>query len=102
MKSHATGYITTIIYDDFVNKFNGLLESLLLLINSIRLSNKLYEKKTVGYYTDIKHKSVCLVVNIFTVYSYGFLFYCTMVSLASDSGWPDTYTLLHKLPLKSH
>ena len=39
----------------------------------------------VGYNLDIMRQSACLVLNPFTVYSYGFLFICTMVGQASDS-----------------
>ena len=34
---------------------------------------------------DIMRQSACLVVNLITVYSYGFLFHCTTVGQASDS-----------------
>ena len=39
----------------------------------------------VGYNLDIMRQSACLVLNQITVYSYGFLFNCTMVGQASDS-----------------
>ena len=39
----------------------------------------------VGYNLDIMRQSACLVLNPITVYSYGFLFNCTMVGQASDS-----------------
>ena len=38
-----------------------------------------------GYNLDIMRQSACLVLNPITVYSYGFLFNCTMVGQASDS-----------------
>ena len=38
-----------------------------------------------GYNMDIMRQSACLVVNIITVYSYGFLFNCATVDQASDS-----------------
>ena len=38
----------------------------------------------VGYNLDIMRQSACLVLNPITVYSYGFLFNCTMVGQASD------------------
>ena len=41
--------------------------------------------KRVGYSMDITRQSACLVVNPIIVYSYGFLFNCTMVGQASDS-----------------
>ena len=39
----------------------------------------------VGYNLDIMRQSACLVLNPITVYSYGYLFNCTMVGQASDS-----------------
>ena len=39
----------------------------------------------VGYNLDIMRQSVCLVLNLITVYSYGFLFNCKTVGQASDS-----------------
>ena len=39
----------------------------------------------VGYNLDIMRQSACLVLNPITVYSYGFLFSCTMVGQAPDS-----------------
>ena len=39
----------------------------------------------VGYNLDIMRQSACLVLNPITVFSYGFLFNCTMVGQASDS-----------------
>ena len=39
----------------------------------------------VGYNLDIMRQSACLVLNLITVYSYGFPFNCTTVSQASDS-----------------
>ena len=39
----------------------------------------------VGYNLDIMQQSACLVLNPITVYSYGFLFNCTMVGQASGS-----------------
>ena len=39
----------------------------------------------VGCNFDVMRQSACLVVNPITIYSYGFLFICTMVGQASDS-----------------
>ena len=39
----------------------------------------------VGFNLDIMRQSACLVLNPITVYSYSFLFNCTMVGQASDS-----------------
>ena len=44
---------------------------------------KLYIR--VGYNLDIMRQAACLVLNPIMVYSFGFLFNCTMVSQASDS-----------------
>ena len=38
----------------------------------------------VGYDLDIMRQSACPFLNAITVYSYGFLFNCTMVGQASD------------------
>ena len=43
----------------------------------------------VGYNLDIMRQSACLVLNPITVYSYGFLFNCTMVGQASDYDGSD-------------
>ena len=40
---------------------------------------------TVGYNLDVMRQSACLVLNPITVYSYGFLFNCTMVVQTPDS-----------------
>ena len=39
----------------------------------------------VGLNLNVMRQSACLVLNPITVYSYGFLFNCTMVGQASDS-----------------
>ena len=39
----------------------------------------------VGYNLDVMRQSACLVLHPITVYSYGFLFNCTMVGQASDA-----------------
>ena len=41
--------------------------------------------KRVGYNIDIMRQSACLVVNLITVYGYGFLFNFTTVGQASGS-----------------
>ena len=46
-------------------------------------SKKRYLKN--GYNLDIIRQSACLVVNLITVYSYGFFFNCTTVGQALDS-----------------
>ena len=42
-------------------------------------------KKKVGYNLDIMWLSARLVLNLLTLYSYGFLFNCTTVGQALDS-----------------
>ena len=39
----------------------------------------------VGYNLDVTRQSACLVLNLITVSSYGFLFNCTTIGQASDS-----------------
>ena len=46
----------------------------------------------VGYNLDIMRQSACLVLNLITVYSYGFLFNCTTMGQASDSMTALTYS----------
>ena len=38
-----------------------------------------------GYNLDVMPQPACLVLNLITVYSYGFLFNCKAVGQASDS-----------------
>ena len=66
----------------FINS-KELLENLILVIQLEEIIKR-YKKK-VGYNLDIMRQSICLVVNPFTVYSFVFLFNCTMVGQASDS-----------------
>ena len=65
----------------FINS-NGLLESLVLVIYSKKIVKRYVR---VEYNMDIMRQTACLVLNPITVYSYGFLFNCTMVGQASDS-----------------
>ena len=58
-----------------------LLENLIL--DQFKKIIKRYKK--VGYNLDIMRQSACRVVNPITVYSYDFLFNCTVVGQASDS-----------------
>ena len=52
---------------------------------SVQFKNIVKRYIRVGYNLDIMQQSACLVLNPFTVYSYGFLFNCTTVCQASDS-----------------
>ena len=51
----------------------------------------------VGYNLDIMQQFACLVLNPITVYSYGFLFYCTTVGQALDSMMALTKALISGL-----
>ena len=54
--------------------------------NMARKIDKTSECKLLdNLYLDIMRQSASLVVNPITVYSYGFIFYCTTVGQASDS-----------------
>ena len=78
------GISEPIFYGDLVYNYSKkLLATLILVINSKRLSNVI--KKKVGYNLDIMRQSACLVVNPITGFSRGFLFNCTTVGQASDS-----------------
>ena len=70
-----------VIYYMYIN-LNELSENLILAIHS-KMIIKRYIK--VGYNLDVMRQSACLVADPITVYSYGFLFYCTTVDQASDS-----------------
>ena len=76
------GISEPIFYGDLVYKF-------IRIVGKPNFSDKF--KKIVkryirvGYNLDIMRQSACLVLNPITVYSYGFLFNCTMVGQASDS-----------------
>ena len=63
----------------FINS-KEFLENVILVINSKRLSNV-----KAGYALDVVRQSACLVLNTTTVYSYGFLFNCTVVGQVPDS-----------------
>ena len=67
-----------LLITDFCPKFSRLLG---FVINSKRLPNVI----KWGYNLDIIRQSACLVLNPITVYRYGFLFNCTMMSQTSDS-----------------
>ena len=70
------GISETIFYGDLVIYSTELLETLIQVIYPKRLSNVI---KKVRYNLDIMRQSVYMVVNTITVYSYGFILYCTTV-----------------------
>ena len=70
-----------IFYGDLVYKFKRIVGKLNFSVQFIKISKR-YIK--VGYNLDVMRQSACLVLNPITVSSYGFLFNCTMVDLASD------------------
>ena len=76
------GISEPIFYGDLVYKFNRIFGQP-NFSDQFKKIIKCY--KNVGYNLDIMRQPACLVVNPIMVYSYGFLFYCTMVGQASDS-----------------
>ena len=76
------GISEPIFYGDLVNKFKRIVGK----PNFSDQFKKIVKRYIrVGYNLDIMPQSACLVLNPITVYSYGFLFNCTMVGQASDS-----------------
>ena len=76
------GISETICYGDLVYKFERIVGK----PNFSDQFKKIVKRYiSVGYNLDIMQQSACLVLNLITVYSYGFLFNCTMVGQASDS-----------------
>ena len=71
-----------VFHGDFVNTF---IRTVGKLNFSHQLKKIIKRNKKVGYNMDIMQQSVRLVVNPITGYSFGFLFFCTMVDQASDS-----------------
>ena len=76
------GISEPIFYGDLVYKFKRIVGKL-NFSDQFKKIVKRYIR--VGYNLDIMRQSACLVLNPFTVYSYGFLFNCTTVGQASDS-----------------
>ena len=76
------GISEPIFYGDLVYKFKRIVGKP-NLSDQFKKIVKRYIR--VGYTLDIMRQSACLVLNPITVYSYGFLFNCTMVGQASDS-----------------
>ena len=76
------GISEPIFYCDLVYKFKRIIGKP-NFSDQFKKIVKLYIR--VGYNLDIMRQSACLVLNPITVYSYGFLFNCTMVGQASDS-----------------
>ena len=71
-----------IFYGDLVYKFKRIVGKPDF---SDQFKNIVKRYLRVGYNLDVMRQSACLVLNPFTVYSYGFLFNGTMVGQASDS-----------------
>ena len=67
-----------IFYGDLVYKFKRS-------VGKSNFSDQFKRYKKVGYNLDIMRQSACLVLNIITVYNYGFLFNCLTVGQTSDS-----------------
>ena len=76
------GISEPIFYGDLVFKFK-LIVGKPNFIDQFKKIIKRYIR--VGYNLDIMRQSACLVLNLITVYSYGFLFNCTTMDQASDS-----------------
>ena len=76
------GISEPIFYSDLVNKFKRIAGKPNFSDQFKRVVKRYIR---VGYNLDIMRQSACLVLNPFTVYSYGFLFNCTTVGQASDS-----------------
>ena len=76
------GISALIFYGDLVYKFKRIVG-----IPNFSDQFKTIVKRNirVGYNLDIMRQSACLVLNPIMVYSYGFLFNCTMDGQASDS-----------------
>ena len=80
--SDSEGISEPIFYGDLVYKFKRIVGK----PNFSDQFKKIVKRYIrVGYNLDIMRQSACLVLNSITVYSYGFLFNCTMVGQASDS-----------------
>ena len=76
------GISEPIFYGDLVYKFKRIVVKPNF---SDQLKKIIKRNIKVGYNLDVMRQSTCLVLNLITVYIYGFLFNCTMVSQASDS-----------------
>ena len=70
-----------IFYGDLVYKFKRIIGK----PNFSDQFKKIFKRYIKdGYNLDVMNKSACLVLNLITVYSYGFLFNCTTIGQASD------------------
>ena len=76
------GISVLISYGDLVYKFKRIVGNPNF---SDQFKNIVKRYITVRYNLDVMRQSACLVLNPFTVYSYGFLFNCTTVGQASES-----------------
>ena len=80
--SSATRHIRTYIYGDLVYKFKRIVGK----PNFGDQFKKIVKRYIrVGYSLDIVRQSACLVLDPITVYSYGFLFNCTVIYVAENS-----------------
>ena len=80
--SSATRHNRTIFYGDLVSKFKRIVKKP-NFSDQLKKNIKRYLK--LEYNLDVMRQSTSLVLNPITVYSYGFLFNCTMGGQASDS-----------------
>ena len=76
------GISEPIFYGDLVYKFKRIVGKPNF---SDQFKNIIKRYIKVGYNLDAMRQSACLVLNLITFYSYGFLFNCTTVGQASDS-----------------
>ena len=75
------GISEPILYGDLVHKFKQIAGK----SNFSDQFKKIVKRYIrVGYNLDVMLQFACLVLNPITLYSYGFLFNCTTVGLASD------------------
>ena len=82
MTYQQQGISESIFYGDLVYKFKRIVGKT-NFSDQFKKIVKPYIR--VGYNLDIMRQSACLVLNQITVYSYGFLFSCTLVGQASDA-----------------
>ena len=73
------GISEPIFYGDLVYKFNRIVGKPNFSDQFKKIVKRFIR---VGYNLDIMRQSACLVLNLITVYSYGFLFNCTTVGQA--------------------
>ena len=76
------GISEPIFYGDLVYKFKLIFGKPNFSDQFIKIVKRYIN---VGYISDVIRQPACLVLNPIIVYSFGFLFNCTMVGQASDS-----------------